>query len=181
MATGQAPLLAPYPSGFPAALVAGGAINVRFFIPGKPIHKDRPRVKMVPPTGRQHSPKGPPCGHAQFYTPKATEDYEKHVGEHALHQLRTVPVEGDQLYLPIQDSRLLLQLRFNLPRPVSVKRKYPTVKPDIDNLVKAILDGLVKHLVIQDDAPITDMVTMKRYANADHPEGVEVDLTALPV
>lgn len=173
----QEAVLAPFPDGYPYAVAAGRAIALGFFVPGKPVHKDRPRVKLMPPQGGQHNAKAP-CGWAQFYSTEETKAYEKHVGESALAQLRTLP---EQFFLPIEECRLIVSLRFNIARPPSVRRAFPTVKPDLDNLEKAIYDGLVKHGVLKDDAPITDHMVAKRYADFTHPEGVEVEITCLPL
>lgn len=175
MAAGQAPVLAPFPSGFPFAVAAGRAVSVGIFIPGKPYAKERPRARVAPLEGGRHNAKSP-CGFPLFYSTEEMKTYEKHVGETALVQLKSVP--GDFL-LPFQDCRMLVQLRFNFERPPSVKRQHMTVKPDMDNLEKAVYDGLVKYGVIKDDSPITDHTVMKRYADALHPEGVEIELTCV--
>jgi Holliday junction resolvase RusA-like endonuclease len=119
----------------------------------------------------------------QFYPDRKSADYEEYAGQCALFQLRKVELEGtgDDYTLPVRDCRILAQFRFNIPRPKTVKRLHVTVKPDVDNLAKSILDALVQGGVIHDDNLVTDLVTLKRYADADHPEGVEVDLTCLPL
>lgn len=177
MGAGQAPVLALHDGRFPFAVVAGGALSVGFFVPGKPVHKDRPRVKMMPMEGGRHNQRSP-CGWPQFYSPDETVLYEAHVGKSALEQLRSLPQE---FFLPIQDCRIIASLRFNFQRPKSVRRLHMSIKPDLDNLEKAIYDGLVKHGVLKDDAPITDHSVCKRYADERHPEGVEVELTCLPL
>lgn len=48
---------------------------------------------------------------------------------------------------------------------------------DVDNLVKCIFDALQNVRVIGDDKTVTDMTVSKRFADADHPEGVQVTLT----
>ena len=101
----------------------------------------------------------------------------------SLAQLRGVEIEGDSDFtMPIRDMRIIASLRFNLRKPKSYAKSvaHATKKPDLDNLVKAILDGLVQGRVIEDDNCITDLSVMKRYADDQHPPGVEVDLTCLP-
>jgi Holliday junction resolvase RusA-like endonuclease len=120
----------------------------------------------------------------QFYTDKKTVEYEEHVGQQALIQLRTVEVDGDEDFtLPVRDCRIIASLRFNFEKPKSYPKSivHMTKKPDIDNLIKTVLDGLVKHGVIEDDNCVTDLSLSKRYATPDHPVGVEVDLTVLPL
>lgn len=176
MAAGQAPIPTPFPKGYPRAAVAGRSLALGFFIPGDPVPKDRPRGRVI--AGPNRKP------FVQFYTDKKTVDYEDSVGQHALVQLRAVEVDGDEDFtLPVRDSRIIAHLRFNLKKPVSYPKsvKHATKKPDLDNLVKTVLDGLVKGGVIDDDNCVTDISMMKRYADDDHPVGVEVDLTVLPV
>lgn len=129
------------------------------------------------------TPKGGGKPFAQPYTPAKTKSWETHVGEHALQQLRSVELDGDDDFtLPIKDCRVIAHMRFNVRKPVSYPKKmvHVTKKPDLDNLTKAILDGLVLANVLEDDNCITDLQLMKRYATDEHPLGVEVDLTCIP-
>lgn len=139
------------------------------------VAKERPQARVVAPKG------GRPF--AQFYTPAKTRLWEEHVGQHALMQLRGVEVDGDDFTLPIKDVRIILNMRFNLRKPSSYPKSvvHAAKKPDLDNLVKGVLDALVSARVIEDDNCITDMQVMKRYASEDHPPGVEVELTCLPL
>ena len=181
MVKGQAPFLEMHPSGFPGAEVVGESIFLKFFIPAltdpkvkiqnEVMAKERPQARVVVPKGG-----GRPF--PQFYTPPKTQAWEAHVGEQALLQLRSVDAD---FTLPIHDKRILASVRFNLTRPVSYPKTviHAVKKPDIDNLVKAILDGIVAARIIEDDNLITDLVTIKRYADGAHPSGVEVELTCL--
>lgn len=192
MAAGQAPLLAVHPSGYPRALIFGGSVVLGIFIPpftgvvgaGKNkvsledeiVAKERPRARVVTAPGKKPFP--------SLYTPEKTKAWEEHVGKVSLEQLRSVEVEGDEDFtLPVRDSRILANLRFNLKKPPSYPKSmvHAIKKPDLDNLVKGIFDGLVQAGVIEDDNCITDMSVSKRYADAAHPIGVEVELTCLPV
>lgn len=140
------------------------------------VAKERPRARVVPGAGGKRP-------FPSLYTPPKTKAWEEHVGQEALQQLRSVEVEGDDFTLPIRDVRILASLRFNLKKPASYPKsmKHAVKKPDLDNLVKAILDGIVMAGVIEDDNCITDMSISKRYADAEHPVGVEVELTCLPL
>jgi Holliday junction resolvase RusA-like endonuclease len=177
MALRSTPVLEMYPSRYPSASVLGDAVVLGIFVPGEPVAKDRPRVKLMP------APKSRTGWAPQLYTTKATADYEKLVGETALMQMRSVDVLGDgELLLPVKDCRIMATLRFNFEKPASYpKRKVHMVqKPDLDNLVKAIFDGLVKYGVIEDDKRVTDEFVCKRYVDGEHPLGVEIELTCLP-
>lgn len=78
------------------------------------------------------------------------------------------------------DGPLKLIVTAYLTRPKSVpkKRLYPSVKPDMSNILKSSEDCL-KDLVITDDSRVVDQVTKKRYANSDHPVGVYIEVQAI--
>lgn len=56
-----------------------------------------------------------------------------------------------------------LSIVFHLPRPNSVKRKSPTVKPDIDNLAKSFLDA-ANGILYTDDKILLDLRVCKKYS-----------------
>lgn len=77
------------------------------------------------------------------------------------------------------DGSIRLELVFTLPRPKSVPtslRATPTVKPDLDKLVRAVMDSISLERycqIIKDDSLVTDLHAAKRYA--DHtPSGVRI-------
>lgn len=57
---------------------------------------------------------------------------------------------------------LVLHLDFYLKKPKTVRRKYPEVRPDLDNLIKNILDGL-NGVLFNDDSQIIGIYATKRY------------------
>jgi crossover junction endodeoxyribonuclease RusA len=65
-----------------------------------------------------------------------------------------------------------LQVDFFVPRPPSVpekKRRYPTVAPDLDKMVRAVGDALEEAGVFCNDGQIISLLATKRYAT-DNPE-----------
>lgn len=62
---------------------------------------------------------------------------------------------------------------FALPRPKTVKRLLPIVKPDADKLARAILDSLTG-TVFKDDSQVTDLDVRKRYAVPGEEPGVVI-------
>jgi hypothetical protein len=95
--------------------------ELEFFIPGKPLPKERPRV----------------APHGGVYTPKQTADEEKRLAAF-WHDLAVPPWEGlcgvDLMYTPEgTDVRIF---DFN----IILKSKHP--RGDLDNLIKLTLDGL---------------------------------------
>lgn len=169
------------PSAF--AFAAGRALNLRWFVPAltDPKHhlendivaKERPRARCIPIGDGKSRP--------QLYTPAKTEAWETHVGERSLEQLRTLHLPGQDFVLPVQNARVMMAVRFNLRKPASYPKSvvHHVKKPDVDNLVKAILDGLVRAGVLGDDSLLTDLTSCKRYVSLGHPAGVEIDLTAI--
>ena len=113
-----------------------------FDIPIDPVAKGRPRISM----------------HGGTFTPKKTRDFENAV----------------KLYLKLKNKckspisgALSVSIVFHVKRPKSVpasKRPWPSVKPDLDNLVKGVLDCL-NGLVIEDDASVVCLMAEKRYAS----------------
>lgn len=101
----------------------------------------------------------------RFYTPKKTSDYEAIVAMQA-----KIAMEGRA---PI-DSACCLSLVFHMPIPKSwsQKKQYsallgtvlPTSKPDLDNLIKAVKDGL-NGIVWADDSQVVRVVAEKKYGD----------------
>lgn len=125
---------------------------ITFTVPGTPVGKGRPKVASR--GGR----------FAQLYTPEKTANYEGLVA-HAGH----VAMNGRDLIA----GAVSVQLDIRLPVPASwSKRKQnealdgqllPTKKPDIDNVEKAIFDGL-NGVVWNDDVQVVDVTKRKRYS-----------------
>lgn len=63
---------------------------------------------------------------------------------------------------PLHDD-LYVEITFRFERPKSVKRPYPSVKPDVDNCTKILLDALNKKLW-HDDSIIIGLMAMKVYS-----------------
>lgn len=168
--------VAPMPAGFPGVIAAGRVVSLRLFIPGEPIPQSRPRGRVVPA-------KKP---FVQFYEEKPSKDYKERVAETARNQVLTAQVveigSGGDFLLPFEGVRALITLRFNMAKPKSYPKRIVdhTKKPDFDNLAKGVVDGLVQGRILKDDGCVTDATIQKRYADDEHPEGVEIDLTVMP-
>lgn len=125
-----------------------------FMIPGKPAGKARPRVNTY--THRA-------------YTPDATKAYESTVRASYINaappgeRLHVGPLRVEIVaYYPIPKSWSKVQKRTALAGETR-----PEVKPDLDNLAKAILDAL-NGLAYEDDASVTDLIIRKHYAEIGH-------------
>lgn len=88
----------------------------------------------------------------RMYNHKRVTDFKKRVKEFVRHDYKDELMTG----------AIEISLDFVLSKPKSVKRKYPTVKPDIDNFTKCILDAL-NNIVYKDDAQIIKLQATKSY------------------
>lgn len=119
-------------------------------------------------------------GFTQTFTPDSTMNWEQSVGWQAKQAVAwLLTSHPEDVALPFA-GRVMVDLRFNVRRPQSTPKKveYPMKGADVDNLAKSILDALQNVNVIQDDKTVTDLTTCKRFETPDHPEGVEVEITA---
>lgn len=70
-------------------------------------------------------------------------------------------------------SAAAVELVFDLPRRPSVKRDVPAVKPDLDKLARAVLDGLTG-IAWSDDGAVVQLRASKRYAAPGALPGVHI-------
>lgn len=115
-----------------------------------PVPKGRPRITR--------------SGHA--YTPEKTREAERIVKGIAARSLR-----GLKPY----DEPLSVELRFVMPKPKKPKFHVPASKPDLDNLVKLILDAL-NGIAWTDDARIVQLSSLKMYGSGSTPIGIHVSI-----
>ena len=76
---------------------------------------------------------------------------------------------------PLWDGPLVVEIDFWLPRPKSAPKRvqFPTTRPDLDKLVRAVLDAC-KGIVIQDDSQVVNLCIAKRFANSDQPPSARI-------
>lgn len=137
--------------------------EVRFTVPGEPQGKGRARVGKV-------------GGHARMFTPAKTVAYEGLVSVAAQKAM-----DGAALI----EGPVMLEILALFPVRASWSKKkqaaaganeiIPTGLPDIDNIAKAICDG-INGVVWKDDRQVTDLRMRKRFAQTP---GVEVIITKL--
>lgn len=131
---------------------------IRFTIPGQPVGKGRARV-------------GRAGGFARLYTPEKTVNYEGLVAMAGQQAMAGRAVLLDAV-------AVTLDIAVQIPASWSQKKRasaiagsvHPTTKPDIDNVEKAIFDGL-NGVAWKDDVQVVSVTKRKRYS--DRP-GVEV-------
>lgn len=121
---------------------------VTLIIPLAPMPKARPRVV-----------------NGRAYTPAATAAYERSIKLAAAH---LTPVEGP----------LAVSIAFIFPRLKSSRsaaREIKSTRPDVDNLIKAVLDAL-NGLAFHDDGQVAQVAGSKWIAAADEEAHIEVTI-----
>lgn len=130
--------------------------EVHFIIPGRPVGKGRPRFTKK--------------GHC--WTPDKTVEYERDI------KMAYWSTYGHRKYEA--DKALAVDIVLYYPRPKRMA-KYkrlmaqkgvlrPTVKPDVDNVIKAILDAL-NGVAFEDDRQIVQIECEKWYDITEENEG----------
>ena len=105
---------------------------------GNPVPKGRPRMTKT--------------GHA--YTPQTTRDFEKAVAIWA-----KTNFNGKLSKKPLKAVR-----NFYIKRAKTNKTKQHTQRPDIDNYMKAVLDGM-QGVVFEDDSQVFEIFATKTWAD----------------
>jgi len=72
---------------------------------------------------------------------------------------------------------LRVSVVFRVPKPVSVRRALPSVRPDLDKLGRAVLDALTG-VLYADDGQVVELVLSKRY---DSVPGATVEVSVVHV
>ena len=140
-------------------------IEVAFTVPGAPVGKGRPIA------GKSFG-----SGFTTLRTPTKTVNYESTVALFASQAMAGRP-------MLLVACEVTLAIRVQVPASWSQKKQraalagavFPTTKPDIDNVEKAIFDGL-NGVVWKDDVQVVKVTKSKRYAEQP---GVQVTVRAL--
>lgn len=138
---------------------------IQFFVEGTPVPQGS--MKAFPYMGKDGKP------HATVTSDnpklKAWRTEVKDAAKKAAGEFKFEPRE------PLRIDYLFIFIR-----PKTVKRKFHTVKPDKDKLVRAVNDALTDSWVVPDDAQIITGTDHKKYADEQHPNaGVLIRITEL--
>lgn len=138
---------------------------VKFNIPGAPVGKGRPKVSTM---GGKFS---------RMYTPAKTANYESMVALAA-----SQAMEGK----PPMIGAVHVDMAIQMPIPQSWSKKkqlaahegriLPTKKPDVDNVIKAVFDGM-NGVIWNDDVQAVSVFVRKTY---DTTPGVRVSVNDIP-
>jgi len=127
---------------------------------GQPVPKARPRLSR--------------SGIA--FTPKKTKDYEKMISSviKSLYPEQTQSITGA--------VHVQLRIVFNRPKYMMTKKYQDglvlhTKRPDIDNVIKAVLDAL--NSVLHDDAQVAKITATKYYAEKHTPARTEITVSKI--
>ena len=123
-------------------------MRISFTIYGQPVAKGRPKFS----------------GHV--YTPPKTKEYEENVKALFLSNFGMLPFN--------KDAKLCVEIYawYQIPKskPKQVKENMrleiirPTVKPDLDNVIKIIMDAL-NGVAYPDDKQVVEIHAIKRYSD----------------
>lgn len=136
---------------------------IRFTIPGNPFGKQRPKF-----------------GNGRAYTPKATIEYEKQV---ALECMKAMKLADALMYEKDVPLSLEIIAYYPIAESWTKKKKHqaiagllaPTTKPDGDNVLKVIMDGM-EGVAMEDDKQIVRARIQKIYSQLPR---VDVELKEL--
>jgi len=132
-----------------------------FTIPGEPVAQGRPRFTTV-------------NGHARAYDAPKSAEFKNLVSMMAASKMQDLPPSEKPFEVCISVTR-------SIPASWSKKKKQqalegtvvPTSRPDIDNYIKAVLDGL-NGIVFKDDGQVVYVCASKGYGDTP---GTTVALT----
>jgi len=132
--------------------------RIVFDVPGPPVGKARPRTRVVQPAAQGGK------AFATIYTPKESAKYENLVRLAFREKHAGPPHDGPVhaeiwAWFPIPPSWSKRKREQASNRCPSV-----TTKPDLDNIAKAVLDGL-NGVAFVDDKQVCDLFVTKRYSD----------------
>lgn len=123
---------------------------VSFVVPGEAVGKGRPRVSTI-------------GGHARMFTPQKTANYESLIAMAA-----QAAMQGRDLII----GPVMVEMKIFVSVAASWSKKktaealqglvMPTKKPDADNVLKAICDG-INGIVFKDDVQVVNVSMSKRF------------------
>ncbi|QXZ11690.1 RusA family crossover junction endodeoxyribonuclease [Pseudomonas sp. AO-1] len=123
---------------------------VSFVVPGEAVGKGRPRVTTI-------------GGHARMFTPAKTASYENLIAIAA----QTAMAGRDLITGPVMvELKIFVSVAASWSRKKTLEALHglvmPTKKPDADNVLKAICDG-INGIVFKDDVQVVNVSLSKRF------------------
>jgi len=124
-------------------------VKIIFTVPGRITGKERPRF-----------------GHGHMYTPQKTASHETMVGYLALQAMAGKPLMEGPVVLTVKVNRRMPK---KMPPRVRAGLLHWIGRPDADNQGKLVMDGCSR-VCWKDDAQISDLHVIRRYAERDSVE-----------
>jgi len=132
-------------------------VLISFFVAGNPVPKGSFRAfnNGGRPVITNHNPK--------------TKDWELRIAHECQAALGSWP--------SCYEGAVIIECDFRLPRPKSLPKKvlHHIKKPDLDKLMRAVLDGITG-IAIKDDSQVIWLGGGKRYADEEFPMGVHIEV-----
>jgi len=97
-------------------------------------------------------------------------DKKLRIWRSAVAQAAAMALDGNPGY----DEPVNVWMEFRLPRPPSTRREAPSVKPDLDKLIRAVLDALEQSGVIKNDSRVCHITAQKSYAELGSEPGMDL-------
>lgn len=137
-------------------------LSIKFTVPGEPKGKGRHRSRIATSSAGK--------SFIANYAPAATVEYENLVRMAAHEAMRGGAPTSNAV-------SVMIDAYCSVPASWSLRKRgralagdvLPTGKPDLDNVEKAVLDGMNK-IVFRDDAVACDVVKRKRYSETPRVE-----------
>lgn len=136
---------------------------VLFVVPGEAVGKGRPRVSTI-------------GGHAHMFTPAKTANYETLIALAAQQAMNGRELIGGPVML---EMKIFVSVAQSWSKKKTAEALQgvvmPTKKPDADNVLKAICDG-INGIVFKDDVQVVNVSLSKRFSETP---GVSVRVVPL--
>ena len=136
---------------------------VSFVVPGEAVGKGRPRVSTI-------------GGHARMFTPQKTANYETLIAMAAQQAMAGRELIGGPVLV---EMKILVSVAASWSKKKTAEALagdvMPTKKPDADNVLKAICDG-INGIVFKDDVQVVNVSLSKRFS-----ETPEVSVRVVPL
>jgi Holliday junction resolvase RusA-like endonuclease len=124
---------------------------ITFIVPGEAIGKGRPRVSTI-------------GGHARMFTPKKTANYETLIAMAAQQAMQGRELIGGPVMMELA-IRVAVAASWSKKKTAEALAGdvMPTKKPDADNVLKAICDG-INGIVFKDDVQVVNVSLSRRFS-----------------